>query len=182
MIAPLRRRHRRLIAVLAVVVPVLFVVALTGRPTAPVTADLAAEIAAPPAGRVESEQGDLFDYPITTRVRSSESGWWVELEPREAIVKPEVLVYWTPESSAARDRLPSDAFLLGALAGTRPRAFEVPSRALGQAGRLWLYSLGHQEVVDSAALAAIGSLPLIEPEPAAAGEETPHEAGPEVTS
>lgn len=163
MIAPLRRRHRWVIPVLAVVVPVLYVVALAARPDHPAAPPLPAELDRPMPGQVESEEADLFEHPITTRIRTgrdavADAAWWVELSPREPLAKPEVLVYWSAAPSGG-GQLPADAYLLGALAGTRARAYALPVEALGRPGRLWLYSLGHQEVVGSAELQAIGTPP-----------------------
>ncbi len=163
MIAPLRRRHRWLIATLTVVVPVLFVVALTGRPAGPAIGTLPAELAETARGRVESEHDDLFAHPIITRIRATDAEWLVELQPREPLAKPELLVYWTAEATSGDERLPAGAYLIGSLAGTRSRVYTMPEQTLGQAGRLLLYSLGHQEVVDAGDLPAIGSPP---PDPA----------------
>ncbi len=178
MIAPLRRRHRWTTAVLALAVPVLYVVALSGRVPEPVAEALPSALAGDsPAGEVVNEYGALFTgQAIAVRLRGGGSSWWIELEPREPVTRPEVLVYWTPQTTAAADRLPPDAFLLGALAGRRPQAFAVPSAALGGAGRLVLYSLGHQEVVASAPLPAIGAPPAEEDPEAPAGEAEAGEA------
>lgn len=176
MIAPLRRRHRWLTAALLVAVPVLYVAALAVRPGEPVMAGLPEVLAAgPPAGaEVVEELGEPFtDPPIAVRVRRGAARWWVELEPREPVARPEILVYWTPAGSAA-GQLSPDAFLLGALADARARAFALPPAALGRAGRLVLYSLGHQEVVDAAELPAVGPPPAGE---ASGPEDEPAEAG-----
>ncbi len=165
MIAPLRRRHRLMTASLAVVVPVLYVVALTARPeetTAVLplalsegsTADSGKAGGANP-GDLDNDFGELFTDPrVVVRSRSDGTTWWLELEPRQPITRPEVLVYWS--RSAATGRLPEDAYLIGSLAGDRARAFELPQEALGRAGTLVLYSLGHQEIVASTRLPAFG--------------------------
>ncbi|MEM7586764.1 MAG: hypothetical protein AAF560_25465 [Acidobacteriota bacterium] len=155
MIAPLRRRHRWMTAILAVVVLGLYVAALAGRPAAPRTSELPAA-RVEPAGEVVAEYDDLFRHPITTRVRSSAAGWQLELTPSQPLAKPEVLVYWTSEGETGGPGLPADAFLLGALAGARPRTMTLPAAAQGRPGQLLLYSLGHQEIVDSGTLPAHG--------------------------
>ncbi len=160
MIAPLRRRHRWLTTVLAVVVLALYVAALAGRPAPPIVETLPAELMTSGTGEVVDELGELFTHPITTRIRSEGAQWQVELEPREPLARPEVLVYWAPDDEATSSGLPSDAFLLGALAGTRERALTLPGPVLGRPGRLLLYSLGHQEIVDSASMPAIGSVEI----------------------
>jgi len=67
-----------------------------------------------------------------------------------------VLAYWTPAGGSS-DSLPADAWLLGAVGGLRPQAFAVPEAVQGREGQLVLYSLGHQEVLGTVVLPAIGS-------------------------
>lgn len=157
MIAPLRRRHRLTVASLAVALPVLYVVALAARPDEPVVDQLPPALAEAAAGEVDQDFGELVTDPaVAVRSRTDGAQWWVELDPGAPIALPEVLVYWTPSTVA--DRLPEDAFLIGSLAGARARAHGMPRDALGRDGTLVLYSLGHQEVVASAPLPAIGAL------------------------
>ena len=184
MIAPLRRRHRRMTAALALAVPALYVLALSGRPPEPVAETLPSALAGdPPPGEVVNEYGALFiGQAVAVRLRGGGSPWWIELEPREPVTRPEVLVYWTPETPAVADRLPADAFLLGALAGRRTLAFALPEDALGRAGQLVLYSLGHQEVVASAPLPAIGEPPAAPDPQASSGAAESGEATEEAAS
>ena len=156
MIAPLRRRHRWLTTSLALAVPVLYVAALAGRQSAPTVDSLPADLT---GGSVEGTEvvaaGIDFDgIPVSARLLRSAGGWMIELEPREALAKPEVLAYWAGESAV--DGLPVDAHLLGAFGGTRSQLLAVPEAVRGKAGHLVLYSLGHQEVLASVALPAIG--------------------------
>jgi hypothetical protein len=154
-IAPLRARHRLWTGALAVAVPVLYVLALAAR-TEPPAVELPPALAEDAFGDVLREMDDLFaEHAVATRVRRGSGGFQVELEPATAIVAPEVLVYWSP-SAAMGDKMPAEAFLLGSLAGTRARAFALPAAALGRDGWLLLYSLGHQQVLDAGALAAVG--------------------------
>jgi hypothetical protein len=123
---------------------------------------VAAAVELPPAlaqgsgGEVVREADDLFaEHAVATRLRRGGGGFQVELAPETAIAAPAVLVYWSP-AAATEKELPAEAFLLGSLAGTRARAFDLPAAALGRDGWLVLYSLGHQQVLDAAALAAVG--------------------------
>ena len=83
MIARLRRRHRGLIAVLAVLTPVVFVAAVTAR--------------RPPARQDLPEE-------LTSR-----AAWVRELTAAEG--GPDVLVYWST-TAAVTDSLPEDAQLV----------------------------------------------------------------------
>lgn len=159
MIAPLRRRHRWLTGLLAVVVPVLYALALIARPAA-VSEGLpeALSLAVPGSGQVVVPDLAFDGLPLSARVMKDGADWKIEIVPSEPLAKPEVLAYWTPADSSA-ETLSADAWLLGAVGGIRPQAFGVPEAVQGRGGRLVLYSLGHQEVLGSVALPAIGSLP-----------------------
>lgn len=166
MIAPLRRRHRWLTGSLALIVPVLYVLALSARPGAPSNESLPAALVGLPVEDAGGA-GDLAfaDLPVTARVTGGGEDFRIELSPAEPLAKPEILAYWTASGSASGTALPAEAWLLGAFGGERPEAFAVPSAVLGREGHLVLYSLGHQEVLGSVSLPAIGS-----PAPAASGE------------
>lgn len=162
MIAPLRRRHRAVTTALLAVVPLLYLAAVAVRSEAPVMAELPAPLAgeAPAggtsAGRVLLEADDLFDRaPITVRLRAGGGddgdGRILELAPRAPLAEPEALAYYSGEPAGAG--LPGSAVLLGAMDGTRPRAFPLPAAAAG-GGWVSIYALGHQEVVASAELPA----------------------------
>jgi len=153
MIAAARRRHRIAIGALAAVVPPLFAIALLARPapTAPLVAP-----DAPPATALLWERDDRWPrLPILTRVwglRPDGPPAVVELAPARDPMRPDVLVYWAPDGTP--ERLPEGAFLLGRLAGASARRLALPAEvAAAAAGRLWLYSLGHHELLDSASLA-----------------------------
>ncbi len=166
-------------AALAVALPVLYVVALAARPDEPVTDPLPAALAGAMPGDVDNDFGELISDPaIVVRSRTDSSRqrragvtprWWIELTPRSALARPEVLVYWS--RSSATGTLSEDAWWLGSL-GDRTRAFELPEEALGVTGSLVLYSLGHQEVVASTRLPAFGWAPVEEPGAAAPAGET----------
>jgi hypothetical protein len=58
-----------------------------------------------------------------------------------------MLVYWHLQPAIQTDRLPDDAYLLGALAGTQKRRFILPEPAMTQDGSLILYSLAHHKII-----------------------------------
>ncbi len=151
MIRPLRKRHARVMRVLAVVLPVGFVAALLAREEPQVSGRLPDEgpiLEAP----MRTEQRVFAGLDILTRVGRTEGRTVVELEPREELRVPDLIVYWTSTvapTDAGDDALPSDAHLLGAL-GEHARRFALPRNASG--GSLVLYDMGNSEVVAMAPL------------------------------
>ncbi len=150
MIAPLRRRHRRVSIGLALVLPVLYFAALRARSTVPATNALVETVER--AYAVDGADGgartlDVAWEGAVIETRLQNGGRVLELAAREDPKKPDVLVYWRPRAAEA-------PFLLGSLAGTQPRRYELPSEALESAGTLELYSLAHDEIVARGALPA----------------------------
>ena len=163
MIAGLRRAHRIWIGVLAVVVPAAFLLGVLGREEPPVLEALPATLLGPDgsAARTVWEHEDLFDeLPVTVRLLKPPGAGppLLELAPRSDPRRPDVLVYWAPASAPA-DQLAEGAYLLGRLAGTRAQHFDFPPGTSAKSGRLYLYSLGHQELLDSALLPGGGPEP-----------------------
>jgi len=156
-IGTLRRRHRivwRLLALLAPAVLCMALVVRAGRPSEvamPLSPDLRAALGAAP---------DLAGEPmlpgLKLRARVLAGGAagtrLLELQPSEPLLEPDVLVYALSEAAArtgaAEDSLPADARLLGALSGTLARRWALPADATA----LLLFSLAHQQVLARAAL------------------------------
>ena len=63
----------------------------------------------------------------------------------DPLLKPDLLVYWVPES-IQNNSLPENAMLLGELMGTSFRQIALPTAASTDQGSLVIYSLAHQEV------------------------------------
>ena len=137
MIAPLRRVHRFGWPAVGVATAALFVVALQARPEWPVEG-------AADAGTADLE---LVDQSLGLSVRDGE----VIAVDREGPHAPDRLLYWSAEVGA--DALPPGARLLGPVGGPA-RRYTLPE---GETGSLFLYSLGHGEL-----LAAL-PLPLARP-------------------
>ncbi|HSJ98008.1 MAG TPA: hypothetical protein VLC53_13085 [Myxococcota bacterium] len=155
MIDPLRRRHRVFSAALAALVPPAFAVALAARPPeAPLSDSIPPLLAASPAVGVERWASDELWSPLGIRTRlfepAARGGPVVELAPARDLRRPSLLVYWAP--SGAPGALPPRAHLVGRLAGAEARRFTLPPTARLRPGRLYLYSLGHYELLGSAAL------------------------------
>jgi hypothetical protein len=152
-IAPLRRAHRIATLALACAVPPVFALAITSRPPLPPPGEIPAALAAENlAGALVFERDDLWQ-PLAVRTRlfaGDAAGPVVELAPLADLERPDVLVYWSADSTG--DRLPEGAQWLGRLAGTSPRRFALPADARAHPGRLHFYSLGHAQWLGSAAL------------------------------
>ncbi len=151
MIAPLRRRHFHMFVMLAVLLPVAVALAIGARPGDSSRASEAVESES--LGQLLVERPDLFST-VDASVRvfdTSNGGRLLAVTPSAAVRTPDTLIYWlsgTPSAdAAAADGLPSGARLLGPLRNT---AYPLPSEATN--GRIILYSLGHQEVLDQGAL------------------------------
>jgi hypothetical protein len=154
MIRPLRVRHRRIIAVLAVVTPLLFVAGLLARRPIPATIDLAigTTVEDHPGHEVLSRDDDAWGgLPILTewlRAPGDPAGDpAVSLELTGPLKQPDLLLYW--DASPREGGLSDEARLLGPVGGRRRDAWDVP--ASDRPGRLVLYSLAHGEVVATAA-------------------------------
>lgn len=149
----LRLRHRRLIGVLSLALPPALALALLERPEPAPTPLPTLLVASPAVGPERWTRDDLW-APLAIRSRLfepvAEAGPVVELMPRDDLRRPSVLVYWA--GAGAPEALPPGAHLVGRLAGGEARRFALPPAARSVAGRLYLYSLGHHELLGSAAL------------------------------
>ena len=150
MIAPLRRRHRAVTTVLAVAVPVGFVVALAARDPLPT---MAADDPALEGIAVERPDpwGSEEPSELSARVDRDAGQPRLELFGLPHSPGPDGLVYLTDEIDP--DALPPDARWIGAVDGARSQAFDLPPGASGMRTVL-VYSLAHDRVVASAALPA----------------------------
>ncbi len=138
MIRPLRRRHRLWIALLSLTLPVGVGLGLAARPEAPRGESRSSGLDWTKARELEGLDLSLLTDP-------SDASLWVR--PSVDAQRPDVLVYLTSEPPGL-DSLPRDAHLVGSLAGVRPRRLELGD---ARGSTLVLYSLGHQEVLGSAA-------------------------------
>jgi hypothetical protein len=148
MIAPLRARHRWMIAVIAVLLSIGFAAAIAGRDDERDLARLpdALRDEGPSLGDVMSIASVLHDGRAFTVTRGTvRDVVAVRQESGEPV--PSLLAYWSAASSVA-DELPGDAVVLGAVAA-REHRFRVPR----EGGSVVLFSLAHGEVLASIALA-----------------------------
>ena len=147
MIQPLRVAHRWTFGVLAVALPVLLFVGLQARhPRATALSTLR-----PAPGALLKTSDQLWSqHAIRSEFYRDAQHTYLELWPARDLTEPDLLLYWV--SAAPQSSLPTGARFLGTFAAGK--AFELPLGHSEDAnsGYLVLYSLGHQSVVDTAAL------------------------------
>lgn len=133
---------------LAIVLPLGLGLALSSRTSVPASANAPrgdASAIAPdsaPASDTLAKSGAL-EFRLRIWNAAVNGARVLELTPKRDLESPDVLVYWA-DSEAAKD-LPANSVLLGSLAGTQARRFTLSKDVHG--GRLFLYSLAHQELV-----------------------------------
>ena len=150
MILCLRQRHRRMFAVIGVLLPLLFVLGITARRAVPQLETLPPGLTSQTVTftATDYERGDLFaKSPVRVRLwREQGSGRLaVGFAAAKDFLKPDLMAYWSTARPAASDTLPPNASLLGAfVAGPLP----LPEEASVKDGSLILFSLANQEIVD----------------------------------
>lgn len=147
MIRPLRKRHRAMVSALGVLLPVAFAVGIAARrpvPAASVPPELEGKVK--DFAQVVWTKADLWPGQgiITTLRRDDAGSVAAELTVRD-LAKPDVLVYWAAGKQFARESLPDNARLLGALVAQVPLL--LPDDARDEPGCFVLYSLADHEVV-----------------------------------
>jgi hypothetical protein len=151
MITSLRQRHRRMFALIGVLLPLAFVAGIVARRTVPATSMLPPELSNTPAQTFTAtgyEREDAFENaPVTIRL-------WRDLSTGQAavgfsapkdFVKPDLIAYWITRQPTNRTELPADVVLLGSFVAT---ALPLPAEAATAEGSLILFSLADQEIVD----------------------------------
>ncbi len=153
MIQPLRTVHRRAFVALAFVLTTILLVGIGARrpprrPTArpaemPASAYLLRKSAK--LWRKQAIQSGLYSDSKNPQVT------YLVFEPAQELNDPDLLLYWA-RAEPQGNTLPAPARLLGAFAAGK--AFALP-RDAERDGHLVLYSLAHQEVVDTATVEAV---------------------------
>lgn len=180
MIAPLRRRHRLMITLLALTVPVLVVLAISHRPEHDL--QRVGPQTVPENLPAQQEIADLFSLPPTSAQLWQEGDQAVlYVQTTEAPRLPDLLLYWSASQPGVS--LPADAVLLAPLPARGQRIMPLPQSTAG--GYVLLYSLAHQEMVESAPLPTLRALPEpadvneideVDAEPASDAPETADDA------
>ena len=152
MILPLRRRHRRMFAVIGIILPIALIAGIAARkpvPTLTLPAQLTAENQ---AFTVQQwDRSDLFRKTAVhvrlLREAANSNRLAVGLSASKDFVKADLLVYWLPANSTITGTIPDDAILLGALVSGQP--LPMPPTVAEKSGRLILYSLADHEIVET---------------------------------
>jgi hypothetical protein len=144
MTQPLRVWHRRTVFGLALALPILFTAAITVRKSAsPESAPLKNPGEAPPLEWGASVPFQLNGHPA--KVRESVDGAWIEIDPVDDPLAPDLLIYWS-DSPPSPDGLPENSHLLGAAAGRGAHKLALPASVRCASGYLTFYSLARQEL------------------------------------
>jgi hypothetical protein len=152
MIRPLRQRHRRIVIVLGVFLPVAFAVGIAARKPVPGMTSLPKELVMSQQtfSATEWERADLFTKsPVRVRLlrESADAGRFaVEFSAAKDFVKPDLIVYWVAGCPSITTALPENARLLGVFNASV--ALALSPDAESGSGVLVLYSLADQEVVE----------------------------------
>lgn len=147
MIAPLRMRQTRLLAISLGVVPLGLAAALVTQPRFPAGADPWIQALPADAERYEHVLAhELQPAPIAVYLDVDDPavGTVLKVLPLETPAVPDPLVYASPTASTAGDALPPDATFLGTL-----RQLSDPTPLAAVPAHLIVYSLAHGRVVSS---------------------------------
>jgi hypothetical protein len=147
----LRQRHRRIFAVIGVLLPLAFVLGIAARKPVPSAVSLPMELAgrSPAFAATIWERSDLFaKTPIQIRLlrEHAEAGRFaVAFSAGKEFVKPDLIIYWVAGNPEITDKVPDDALLLGAF--NPGSAIALPPDAESSDHVIVLYSLADQEIV-----------------------------------
>ena len=153
MIRPLRQRHRRMVIVLGVFLPIPFLIGIAARKSVPGMTSLPQELVASPQkfAVTEWERADLFTKsPIQVRLLRENAGaghFAVEFSAAKDFVKPDLIVYWVAVGTRITDTIPDHAFLVGSFNSSA--ALPLPLEAGSASGVLVLYSLADHVIVET---------------------------------
>lgn len=148
MIRPLREWHRRVASLLALTLPVGYVILLAYRAPAepdaiPVPADVGGRVPAGPAFEL------LAKPRVEGRLLGARGDWSpdaLQITPSGDPGIPDLLAYWSTAPGDGNE-LPPGATFLGALRGSRDQVFPLPAPGVTQGVHVILFSLAHGEIV-----------------------------------
>lgn len=158
MIRARRQLHLYLFVMMLPIVPALLAVVLLGRPEVPPTSSALDPTLAASArfAGTSTEPAQLIDtgkHRLLLQRHSADGAGdkMLTIQPTTQILYPDVLIYWSPETVAARQP-GHDAILVGSLSGVSRRLLQLPATGVDQSnalhGSLVLFSLAHDQVID----------------------------------
>ena len=158
MIRARRQLHLSLFMMMLPIVPALLALVLLGRPEVPPTSSaldptLAASASFAGASTEPVQLIATGKHRLLLQRHSADdaNGTMLTIQPTTQILHPDVLIYWSPETAAARQP-GQDAILVGSLSGVSRRLLQLPATSVGQTnglhGSLVLFSLAHNQVID----------------------------------
>ena len=127
MIRPLRQGHRRIFAMLAIILPATFAIGVAARKPVPTVEGLPAALMPSTTSFPATiwSRKDLFSKaPIPAallRERADAGRYAIQLSVPAAFAKPDVLIYWRPVANISKDSIPDDAVFVGPVSGSTPR-------------------------------------------------------------
>lgn len=151
MIHPLRQRHRRVVIVLGIFLPIAFVAGVAARKPAPTVAELPAALTATSQQfeAIEWKRTDLFaKTPIEVyllREQKSSGRFGIEFSAAKDFVEPDLIVYWVTGNPNMTDTLPDNAILLGSFSSA---TLPLPDELAKSNGEFVLFSLADNQIVD----------------------------------
>ncbi|TAL00620.1 MAG: hypothetical protein EPO07_09450 [Verrucomicrobia bacterium] len=147
MILPLRQRHRRIFAVIGVLLPVAFVVGIAARKAMPLRAEKNWVTELREAEKLAWERSDLFSQvPVRVRLLCGPGWYRIGFSAGRGFAKPDLLVYWVAGQQSVSETLPDQAILLGPFDPSL--SLQLPPDTDRRGGAVVLYSLADQEIVD----------------------------------
>ncbi len=146
-----RQTHRYVFAGLAVFIPTLLFAGIGLRPDVPPTftfdsfllsqAGFATDITT----NLRHIQAGKHTFEVGMETDTAQSSTLL-IQPTSIILKPDLLVYWTPDTPT-NERLQGNALLLGEISGTSLRRMPIP-RAVGNgSGTVIIFSFAHQDII-----------------------------------
>lgn len=160
MIRGLRERHRRIVMVVAVAVPIAFAAGLLLRHPIAESEALPPSLAAPAVDESQflstrSKDSGRGIAVSASALRSTDgSTFRVAIEVIAESGYPELLIYWSADSAEPGQALPDDARLLGSPGSSGRSVFDLPQDAAKRDGHLLVYSLARQELMETLRLPA----------------------------
>ena len=159
MIRSRRQAHRIVFVSLALILPAILVAGLAWRPELPPIGELTEDLTVQSgfASAIDAGAVLVAEGALEVALQSpTDGGAVMTIRPTSVILKPDLLVYWMPDSGGVSEVSPgADSVLVGSLAGRSPRRLTLPAGAARGEGQIVIYSLGHREVVGRFPLSSI---------------------------